>query len=163
MSDWTCSSTVNSSTDGVSIGIFWSSSATVSDGVSGSASGSGSTSLECTIEASPAERKASAISFINAFDISSSSAGIGLSRSLARLLWYKHSCFLVKKNQWIHLLLVLGWSMAGTPLKILGLSGSIGRQSKNGMLVDLALNKAGRVGSRNSFLGFAEETIAPGR
>ena len=37
--------------------------------------------------------------------------------------------------------------MTDTPLKVLGLSGSIGRSSKNGMLVDLALNKAELLGA----------------
>ena len=41
--------------------------------------------------------------------------------------------------------------MADTPLKVMGLSGSIGRQSKNGMLVDLALRKAQENGAEVHF------------
>ena len=46
---------------------------------------------------------------------------------------------------------LLGLSMAETPLKVLGLSGSIGRTSKNGMLVDLALRKAEALGAEVHF------------
>ena len=41
--------------------------------------------------------------------------------------------------------------MAETPLKVMGLSGSIGRTSKNGMLVDLALSKAEALGAEVHF------------
>ena len=41
--------------------------------------------------------------------------------------------------------------MAETPLKVMGLSGSIGRTSKNGMLVDLALQKAEALGAEVHF------------
>ena len=46
---------------------------------------------------------------------------------------------------------LLGISMAETPLKVMGLSGSIGRTSKNGMLVDLALRKAEALGAEVHF------------
>ena len=46
---------------------------------------------------------------------------------------------------------LLGLSMAETPLKVMGLSGSIGRTSKNGMLVDLALRKAEALGAEVHF------------
>ena len=52
--------------------------------------------------------------------------------------------------------------MAETPLKVMGLSGSIGRTSKNGMLVDLALRKSRGVRCRSAFLGSRIETIAIG-
>ena len=48
--------------------------------------------------------------------------------------------------------------MADTPLKIMGLSGSIGRQSKNGMLVDLALKKLQRW-EQKLILGFAGKPL----
>ena len=46
--------------------------------------------------------------------------------------------------------------MADTPLKVMGLSGSIGRQSKNGMLVDLALRKAQENGAEVHFWDLEE-------
>ena len=49
--------------------------------------------------------------------------------------------------------------MADAPLKIMGLSGSIGRQSKNGMLVDLALNKAAEMGAETHFWDLQEKPL----
>ena len=47
--------------------------------------------------------------------------------------------------------------MADEPLKVMGLSGSIGRQSKNGMLVDLALQKAEKLGAEVHFWDLQEK------
>ena len=66
---------------------------------------------------------------------------------------------MVRRNQWIHLLAVLGLVMADAPLKIMGLSGSIGRQSKNGMLVDLALHKALEMGADVYFWDLQEKPL----
>lgn len=49
--------------------------------------------------------------------------------------------------------------MADTPLKVMGLSGSIGRQSKNGMLVDLALQKAKELGAEVHFWDLKEKPL----
>ena len=49
--------------------------------------------------------------------------------------------------------------MADTPLKVMGLSGSIGRQSKNGMLVDLALRKAQENGAEVHFWDLEEKPL----
>ena len=49
--------------------------------------------------------------------------------------------------------------MADTPLKVMGLSGSIGRQSKNGMLVDLALRKAQENGAEVYFWDLEEKPL----
>ena len=50
--------------------------------------------------------------------------------------------------------------MADAPLKVMGLSGSIGRQSKNGMLVDLAPRKAEKL-SAYSYLWDLQEKPLP--
>ena len=63
------------------------------------------------------------------------------------------------ENQWIHLWPTLRDDMADAPLKIMGLSGSIGRQSKNGMLVDLALNKAAEMGAETHFWDLQEKPL----
>ena len=49
--------------------------------------------------------------------------------------------------------------MADEPLKVMGLSGSIGRQSKNGMLVDLALQKAEKLGAEVHFWDLQEKPL----
>ena len=49
--------------------------------------------------------------------------------------------------------------MAETPLKVMGLSGSIGRASKNGMLVDLALSKAESKGADVFFCDLHEKPL----
>ena len=49
--------------------------------------------------------------------------------------------------------------MAETPLKVMGLSGSIGRASKNGMLVDLALSKAVSKGADVFFWDLQEKPL----
>lgn len=49
--------------------------------------------------------------------------------------------------------------MAETPLKVMGLSGSIGRSSKNGMLVDLALSKAESKGADVFFWDLQEKPL----
>ena len=49
--------------------------------------------------------------------------------------------------------------MADAPLKIMGLSGSIGRLSKNGMLVDLALHKAHEMGADVYFWDLEEKPL----
>lgn len=49
--------------------------------------------------------------------------------------------------------------MAETPLRIMGLSGSYGKSSKNGMLVDLALRKAESLGAEIIFWDLTEQPL----
>ena len=49
--------------------------------------------------------------------------------------------------------------MAETPLRIMGLSGSYGKSTKNGMLVDLALKKAKELGAEISFWDLTEQPL----
>tara|TARA_B100000212_G_scaffold209236_1_gene157958 strand:- start:808 stop:1410 length:603 start_codon:yes stop_codon:yes gene_type:complete len=66
---------------------------------------------------------------------------------------------MVSKNQWIQLMHLRRYVMAETPLKVMGLSGSIGRSSKNGMLVDLALSKAESKGADVFFWDLQEKPL----
>tara|TARA_Y100001980_G_C14389086_1_gene188765 strand:+ start:100 stop:702 length:603 start_codon:yes stop_codon:yes gene_type:complete len=66
---------------------------------------------------------------------------------------------MVSKNQWIQLMHLRRYVMAETPLKVMGLSGSIGRASKNGMLVDLALSKAESKGAEVFFWDLQEKPL----
>ena len=49
--------------------------------------------------------------------------------------------------------------MEETPLRIMGLSGSYGKSSKNGMLVDLALKKAAELGADVVYWDLTEEPL----
>ena len=49
--------------------------------------------------------------------------------------------------------------MEGKPLRIMGLSGSYGKSSKNGMLVELALKKAADLGAEVLFWDLTEEPL----
>tara|TARA_B100000575_G_scaffold271205_1_gene252320 strand:+ start:1724 stop:2326 length:603 start_codon:yes stop_codon:yes gene_type:complete len=66
---------------------------------------------------------------------------------------------MVSKNQWIQLMHLRRYVMAETPLKVMGLSGSLGRASKNGMLVDLALSKAESKGAEVFFWDLQEKPL----